>query len=75
MGSNVKDSKIPPNKISLFTGSFVIKEITKIAQYKLMESIFFCFTSRLGIGCFFVAAGAYTMIIIRPTNAKDNSKK
>ena len=41
MGSNVKDSKITPNKISLFTGSLVTNEITTIVQYKNMESIFF----------------------------------
>ena len=60
MGSNVKDSKITPNKISLFTGSLVT-EITTIVQYKNMESIF---TRRLGIGCFLVAAGAYKIVII-----------
>ena len=75
MGSNVKDSKITPNKISLFTGSLVTNEITTIVQYKNMESIFFAFTRRLGIGCFLVAAGAYKIVIINPTNAIDKRTK
>ena len=75
MGSNVKDSKIIPNKISLFIGSFVTNEITTIILYKNMESTFFRFTRRLGIGCFLVAAGAYKMIIIKPINAIDKRTK
>ena len=73
MGSNVKDSKITPNKISLFTGSLVTNEITTIVQYKNMEVFFF--TRRLGIGCFLVAAGAYKIVIINPTNAIDKRTK
>ena len=40
-GSNVKDSKITPNKISLFTGSLVTNEITTIVQYKKYGEYFF----------------------------------
>ena len=74
MGSNVKDSKITPNKISLFTGSLVTNEITTIVQYKIWR-VFFRFTRRLGIGCFLVAAGAYKIVIINPTNAIDKRTK
>ena len=54
MGSNVKDSKITPNKISLFTGSLVTNEITTIVQYKNMESIFSLYKTsryRLFLSC------------------------
>ena len=74
MGSNVKDSKITPNKISLFTGSLVTNEITTIVQYKNMESIFSLYkTSRYRL--FLSAAGAYKIVIINPTNAIDKRTK
>lgn len=38
-----------------------------------MESIFLRFSRRLGMGCFFVAAGAFLITIIKPINAKNNN--
>lgn len=38
-----------------------------------MESIFLRFIRSLGMGCFFVAAGAFLITIIKPINAKNNN--